>query len=65
LFFAMSKLILEKELSLIRQRLEAIEEVLGEEMTVEDKAALHEGLKEHREGKSIRFKPARSRTRKH
>lgn len=65
MLFAMSKLILEKELGLIRQRLDAIEEALGEEMTVEDKAALHEALKEHRQGRSIRFKPARSRTRKH
>ena len=60
----MSRLILEKELGLIRQRLEAIEEALGEQMTAEDKAALDEALKEHREGKSIPFKPMRHRTRK-
>jgi hypothetical protein len=60
----MSKLVLEKELSLIRQRLEAIEEVLGEEMSPSDKAALDEALEEHREGKSIPFKITRPRTRK-
>lgn len=46
-----------KELSLIRQRLEAIEEALGEEMTSDDKAALEEALREHGEGKSVPFKP--------
>jgi len=60
----MSRLILEKELGLIRQRLEAIEEALGEQMTAEDKAALDEAPKEHREGKSIPFKSMRHRTRK-
>jgi len=59
----MSRLILEKELSLIRQRLEAIEEALGEEMSVNDKEALDEALREHREGGSIPFKPMRSRIR--
>ncbi len=48
----MSRLILEKELHLIRRRLEAIEDVLAEEMTAEDTQALREALKEHREGKS-------------
>jgi hypothetical protein len=61
----MSRLVLEKELSLIRQRLEAIEDALGEEMTVKDKTALEEALREHRKGKSIPFRPRRSRTRKH
>jgi hypothetical protein len=60
----MSKLILERELHLIRERLEAIEEALGEEMTAEDKRALEEALREHREGKSIAFRPRRSRTHK-
>jgi len=50
----MSRAVLEKELGLIRQRLQAIEEALGEEMTAEDKTA----------GKSIPFKPKRSRTRR-
>lgn len=62
--FTMSKLVLEKELSLIRQRLRAIEEVLGEEMSLNEKEALDEALKEHREGRSIPFKATRSRTRK-
>ncbi len=60
----MSRLILEKELHLIRRRLEAIEDVLAEEMTADDKKAITEALKEHREGKSIPFKPSRLRTRK-
>jgi len=60
----MSKLVLEKELSLIRQRLEAIEEALSEEITAEDKAALDEALKEHAEGRSSPFKPRRRGTRK-
>lgn len=47
----MSKLILEKELLLIRERLEAIEQALGEEMTVDYKKALQEAMKEHREGR--------------
>jgi hypothetical protein len=60
----MSKLILEKELHLIRERLEAIEQALGEEMTTDDKKALEEAMKEHREGKTATFRPPRSRTRK-
>ena len=64
LLLTMSRLVLEKELSQIRQRLEAIEEALGKEMTAEDKAALSEALNEHREGKSIPFKRVRARTRK-
>jgi len=60
----MSRVVLEKELGLIRQRLQAIEEALGEEMTEEDKTALEEALKEHKRGKSIPFKPKRSRTRR-
>jgi len=61
----MSKLILEKELHLIRERLEAIEEALGEDMTANDKKALEEAVKEHREGKTVTFRPRRSRPRKH
>jgi hypothetical protein len=60
----MSRLVLEKELHLIRERLEAIEEALGEEMTADDKEALEEALKEHREGKTVPFRPHGSRTRK-
>lgn len=60
----MSRLVLERELHLIRERLEAIEEALGEEMTADDKKALEEALKEHREGKTIPFRRHGSRTRK-
>jgi hypothetical protein len=60
----MSRLILERELHLIRERLEAIESALGEEITADDKEALEEAMKEHREGKTIAFRPTRSRTRK-
>ncbi|MGO9645751.1 MAG: hypothetical protein ACLPY5_13525 [Candidatus Bathyarchaeia archaeon] len=59
----MSRLILEKELHLIRRRLDAIEDVLAEAMTADDKKALTEALREHSEGKSIPFKPSRPRTR--
>jgi len=57
----MSRLVLEKELGLIRQRLQAIEDALGEEMTAEEKAALEEALKENRKGKSILLKPRAQR----
>jgi hypothetical protein len=50
---------LERELKLIRQRLDSIEEVLAEEMSEDDRDALAEGLKEHREGKTIQFKARR------
>ena len=60
----MSKLILEKELHLIRDRLEAIEEALGEEMTADDKKALEDALREHREGETVAFRSPRSRARK-
>ncbi|HUK49941.1 MAG TPA: hypothetical protein VLV18_02800 [Terriglobales bacterium] len=59
----MSRLVLERELHLIRERLEAIEEALGEEMT-DDKQALKEALKEHREGKTITFRSSTSRARR-
>jgi hypothetical protein len=52
----MSRLILEKELHLIRERLEAIEDALGEEMTADDKRAFAEAMREHREGKTVPFK---------
>jgi hypothetical protein len=60
----LSKVILERELSLIRRRLESIEAVLAEEMSVNDKAALEEAVREHRMGKSILFKATRPRARK-
>ncbi len=40
---------------MIRQRLEAIEEALAEEMSEEDKWALNEALAEHKQGKSVPF----------
>ncbi len=49
---------LEKELRQIRQRLESIEETLGEEMTKEDKKALQEALEEHKQGKTTPFAKA-------
>jgi hypothetical protein len=61
----MSRVILEKELGLIRRRLEAIEEVLAEEMSTDDKVSLQEALRGHGAGRSIAFKPTRSRARKH
>ena len=61
----MPKLILEKELHLIRKRLEAIEEALGEEMTADDRKALEEAFQERREAKSIPFTSYKSRTSKH
>jgi hypothetical protein len=60
----MSKPVLEKELVLIRERLQAIEDALGEEMTAEDKTALEEALKEHKKRESIPFKHKRSRARR-
>lgn len=60
----MSRLILEKELHLIRERLQAIEDALGEEMTGDDKKALEEAIKEHKEGKTVAFKSSVSRARK-
>lgn len=45
----------ERELKLIRQRLESIEEALAEEMTEDDKRALREALKEYRSGKTVPF----------
>ena len=55
---------MEKELRLIRERLEAIEDSLGEEMTANDKRALEEALSEHKEGKTIAFKSSRLRAHK-
>jgi predicted nucleic acid-binding Zn-ribbon protein len=57
----MSQTTIEKELKLIRQRLEAIEEALAEEMTASDKRDLKEALAEHKRGKSIPFERVRNR----
>jgi hypothetical protein len=46
---------LERELKLIRQRLDSIEDVLSEELSSSDKKARTEALKEHREGKTVPF----------
>ena len=52
---------LERELKLIRERLESIEEVLSEEMSLDDRRALREALNEHKQGKTVPF----NSTRKH
>jgi hypothetical protein len=46
---------LEKELRLIRERLDSIEDVLAEGMSKDDKKARAEALREHKEGKTIAF----------
>jgi hypothetical protein len=51
----------ERELKLIRKRLDSIEEALGEEMSREDKKALKEALEEHKTGKTIPFDRVRKR----
>jgi len=45
---------LEKELRLIRERLDSIEDALAEEMSEDDKKAHAEALKEHKEGRPFR-----------
>lgn len=52
---------LEKELRSIRQRLDSIEAALAEEMSEDDKNAFAEGLREHRDGKTVPFTRARKR----
>ncbi len=52
---------LERELRLIRQRLDSIEDTLAEEMSEADKRARAEALKEHREGKTVPFVGKRNR----
>jgi hypothetical protein len=52
---------LERELRLIRERLDSIEEALGEEMSEDDKHARTEALREHKEGKTIPFVRKHSR----
>jgi len=44
---------IEKELELIRYRLEAIEEVLAEEMSTEDAEDLKKALEEHEKGETV------------
>jgi len=46
---------LERELRLIRERLDSIEDVLAEEMSEDDKKARDEALKEHKEGRTVPF----------
>ena len=55
---------MEKELHLIRERLEAIEDALGEEMTTDEKRALEEAMREYKEGKTIAFRPHASKAHK-
>ena len=55
----MSQATIKNELKLIRQRLEAIEEVLAEEMSETDKRDLKEALAEHIRGKSVPFNKVR------
>jgi len=46
---------LEKELELIRRRLDSIEEALSEALAEDDRRAFAEAVQEHEEGKSIPF----------
>ena len=46
---------LEKELRLIRERLDSIEDALAEDMSAEDKKARAEALREHKEGRAVPF----------
>lgn len=46
---------LEKELGLVRERLDSIEDALGEEMSEDDKRARSEALGEHKQGKAVPF----------
>ena len=57
--YTMSQTTIKNELKLIRQRLEAIEEVLAEEMSETDKRDLKEALAEHKRGKSVPFNKVR------
>ncbi len=51
----MATIQLGRELKLIRERLESIEEALSEEMTADDKRALREALREHKLNKTLPF----------
>lgn len=57
----MSQTTIENELKLIRQRLEAIEETLAEEMSESDKRDLKEALADHRQGRSLSFEKVRKK----
>jgi hypothetical protein len=46
---------LEKELRLIRERLDSIEDALGEETSEDDRKDRDEAPREHREGKTVPF----------
>jgi hypothetical protein len=46
---------LEKELRLIRQRLDSIEDALAEETSENEKKARLEALEQHKEGKTVPF----------
>jgi hypothetical protein len=46
---------LENELRLTRERLDSIEDALGEEMSEDDKRARTEAIREHREGRAVSF----------
>jgi len=46
---------LEKELRLIRERLDSIEDALAEEMSEDDEKARAEALDEHKRGKTSPF----------
>lgn len=48
------------ELKLIRKRLESIEEALGEEMSAADRRAFKEGIREHKQKKTIPFSRLRA-----
>ncbi len=50
---------LEKELKLIRKRLDSIEEALSEETSEEDRRAFTEAIREHKEGRSVPFVKSR------
>ncbi|MGH2639459.1 MAG: hypothetical protein ACRDF4_09295 [Rhabdochlamydiaceae bacterium] len=58
-FIPMSQATIERELRLIRQRLEAIEEALAEEMSESDKRDLKEALAEHKKGRTVQFEKVR------
>lgn len=49
------------ELKLIRRRLEAIEDALSEEMSVDDAHALREAVEEHKRGETITLEEAARR----
>ena len=52
---------IQAEIRLIRQRLEAIEEALSEEMSADDLTALREAEQEHKKGETISLDEAARR----